>query len=164
MKKMLNFRALRERMLSESGGIDGENGENTHTRAENTYTGPAPGKTGQVRAGTDNQSVPGRVSLPGNVPPGRDDGAVLSDRESEATTEQERSSRLWLARQEQIRSTDSIVASCYCIGCLRASVEYPGTDQERWYCQRDRNEAGYIEFRAVHPSIRVRQCVYRIEG
>ena len=67
-------------------------------------------------------------------------------------------------RQDQFGPGDSITQTGYCIGCLRSSVDMPGTEHETWYCRRNQDKEGVIVFKRISPGVVVRQCRYRVEG
>lgn len=66
-------------------------------------------------------------------------------------------------RQKQFGPGDSITQTGYCVGCLRSSVDMPGTARETWYCRRNQGKDGVIVFRRISSGVVVRQCRYRIE-
>jgi len=56
----------------------------------------------------------------------------------------------------------SLMATFYCMGCMRWSTEALGSPVEKQYCMRDANsKTGMVEFKAIRPHHKIKDCKYR---
>lgn len=64
---------------------------------------------------------------------------------------------------EEFSPNDLIVDSRFCMGCFRSCADYLGTNMEIWWCRRDPDEVGDIEFVLVKKIFKVSQCKWRMD-
>lgn len=64
---------------------------------------------------------------------------------------------------QKFERSDPIVASRYCYGCLRSSIAKFGTTQEKFWCERDPDDKGVVNFVLVKKTYTIAQCKYRVE-
>jgi len=64
---------------------------------------------------------------------------------------------------EEFAPDDLICESRFCMGCFRNCCDYLGTNMEIWWCRRDPDEVGNIEFVLIKNTYKVKQCKWRMD-
>jgi len=65
---------------------------------------------------------------------------------------------------EEFAPDDLICESRFCMGCFRNCCDYLGTNMEIWYCRRDMDKDGNVEFVRIKETYKVSQCKWRKES